>query len=125
MSGFNLNRVQQAGNLVRDPEVREVGDGKVTNFTIAVNRPKSDGVDFLDIAAWGAVGASVAEYKKKGDPVFVEGSIRVKDYEDQEGKKRYRYQIQASSVQFLPTRGENSGGNGGGNSETDVSDIPF
>ena len=74
----NYNRVILAGNLTKDPELRFVevdGDGvPVCSFGLAVNRvrSRSEEVNFFDISAWREFGETITNYKKKGDPVFVE-----------------------------------------------------
>lgn len=122
---LNVNRVTLAGNIVRDPETRDAGEGSVTNFTIAVNRPKSDEADFVDIAAWNNIGKAVADYKKKGDPVFVEGALRIRSYEDNDGNRKYRTQIQATNVQFLPSKRDESGSSNDSSDNENFDDIPF
>jgi single-strand DNA-binding protein len=74
----NYNRVILAGNLTKDPELRFVeveGEGvPVCSFGLAVNRvrSRSEEVDFFDISAWRELGETIANYKKKGDPILVE-----------------------------------------------------
>ena len=72
----SFNRVVLAGNLTRDPELRFTQEGvPVANFSIAVNRvrSKSEAVDFFNVSCWRELGERVANYKKKGDPIVVEG----------------------------------------------------
>ena len=72
----NFNRVILAGNMTRDPELRFTNDGiPVCSFGIAVNRvrSRSEEVDFFNISAWRELGETIANYKKKGDPILVEG----------------------------------------------------
>jgi single-strand DNA-binding protein len=75
----SLNRVILAGNLTRDPQLRFTNDGvPVCSFGLAVNRVRSKqgGVDYFDINAWRELGEAVANYKKKGDGVIVEGRLQ-------------------------------------------------
>ncbi|HEV2093267.1 MAG TPA: single-stranded DNA-binding protein [Rubrobacter sp.] len=143
----SFNRVILAGNLTRDPELRFTNDGvPVCSFGLAVNRvrSKSEEVDFFDISAWRELGETIANYKKKGDPILVEGRLQYRTWEAQDGSKRSKVDVTADNVQFLGGRGD--GGEGGGNgasgarsgggrrggqredvdiNESDFEDIPF
>jgi len=142
----SFNRVVLAGNLTRDPELRFTNDGiPVCSFGLAVNRvrSKSEEVDFFDISAWRELGETIANYKKKGDPILVEGRLQYRTWEAQDGSKRSKVDITADNVQFLGSRGDGGeGGNGasgarsgggrrGGQredvdiNESDFEDIPF
>ena len=116
----SFNRVILAGNLTRDPELRFTNDGiPVCSFGLAVNRvrSKSEEVDFFDISAWRELGETIANYKKKGDPILVEGRLQFRTWEAQDGSKRSKVDITADNVQFLGGRGEGGEG-GGGNGAT-------
>jgi single-strand DNA-binding protein len=118
----SFNRVILAGNLTRDPELRFTNDGvPVCSFGLAVNRvrSKSEEVDFFDISAWRELGETIANYKKKGDPILVEGRLQYRTWEAQDGSKRSKVDITADNVQFLGSRGE--GGEGGGNGASGAS----
>ena len=143
----SFNKVIVAGNLTRDPELRfTTGGVPVCDFGIAVNRvrSKNEEVDFFDVSAWRELGETIANYKKKGDPILVEGRLQYRTWEAQDGSKRSKVDITADNVQFLGGRGE--GGEGGGNgssgarsgggrrggqredvdiNESDFEDIPF
>ena len=144
----NFNRVVLAGNLTRDPELRFTNDGiPVCSFGLAVNRvrSRSEEVDFFDISAWRELGETVANYKKKGDPILLEGRLQYRTWEAQDGSKRSKVDVVADNVQFLGRPGDSDdgassggeggqarrGGGGGGrgeevdNNEEDFEDIPF
>jgi single-strand DNA-binding protein len=143
----SFNRVILAGNLTRDPELRFTNDGvPVCSFGLAVNRvrSKSEEVDFFDISAWRELGETIANYKKKGDPILVEGRLQYRTWEAQDGSKRSKVDVVADNVQFLgrgvsedsggapsdSERGRRSGGRGGQREEVDINeedfeDIPF
>lgn len=138
---ITFNQTTVAGNLTRDPELRFTNSGKpVCNFGIAVNNPRSqnDDVDFFDVVAWADLGETVANYKKKGDPVLIGGRLSQRSWQAQDGSNRSKVEIVANTVQFLSS--PNSGGNGSAQSaedtrqaaavgadisEEDFSDIPF
>src|ERR671923_1037179 len=105
----SYNRVILAGNLTRDPELRFTGDGvPVCSFGLAVNRvfSKNEEVDFFDITAWRDLGERVANYKKKGDPILLEGRLQYRTWEAQDGSKRSKVDVVADSVQFLGRPGD-------------------
>ena len=107
----SFNRVVLAGNLTRDPELRFTSSGiPVCEFGLAVNRvrSKSEEVDFFDITAWRELGETIANYKKKGDPILVEGKLQYRTWEAQDGSRRSKVDVVADNVQFLG-RGEGGG----------------
>jgi|SRR5215210_229960 len=106
----NFNRVMLAGNLVRDPELRFTSNGvPVCSFSIAVNRVRSkdEAVDFFSISAWRELGETIAHYKKKGDPILLEGRLQYRTWEGEDGTKRSAVDVVADNVQFLG-RSQNS-----------------
>lgn len=105
----SFNRVVLAGNLTRDPELRVTQEGvPVAGFGIAVNRvkSKSETVDFFNVSAWRELGETVANYKKKGDPVLVEGRLKYRTWQTPEGTKRSAVDVVADNVQFLSSNGD-------------------
>lgn len=140
----SFNRVIIAGNLTRDPELRFTGSGiPVCDFGMAVNRvrSKNEEVDFFNVSAWRELGETIANYKKKGDPILVEGRLQYRTWEAQDGSKRSAVDIVADNVQFLGRAGDGDGGSPGGGggrgqrqggqrqdvdiNEEDFDDIPF
>ncbi len=114
----SFNRVILAGNLSRDPEIKFTNDGvPVTSFGLAVNRVRSKkegAVDFFDVTAWRELGEAVANHKRKGDPVLVEGRLQYRAWEAQDGSRRSKVDVVADSVQFLGRGNGSSGGAGSG-----------
>ena len=114
-----FNRVVLAGNLTRDPELRFTQSGvPVANFGLAVNRvrSKNEEVDFFDVTCWRELGETVTNYKKKGDPILVEGRLQYRSWEANDGSKRNKVDIVADNVQFLGSSNGGSDGNGSGGS---------
>ena len=112
----SFNKVVLAGNLSREPELKFTNDGvPVVDFGLAVNRvrSKNDAVDFFDVTAWRELGEAIANYKKKGDPVLVEGRLQYRTWEAEDGSKRSKVDVVADNVQFLG-RGRGSSGSGSG-----------
>jgi single-strand DNA-binding protein len=122
----NLNKVMLIGNLTRDPELRVTPKGTaICQFSLAVNRKFRDeaGADreevtYVDIEAWGKSGENIAKYCTKGRPLFVEGRLRLDQWEDKTTKeKRSRMKVVCDNFQFLGTgraEGGAPGGEGGG-----------
>jgi single-strand DNA-binding protein len=113
----SFNRVVLAGNLTRDPELRFTNDGiPVCSFGLAVNRvrSRSEEVDFFDISAWRELGETIANYKKKGDPILLEGRLQFRTWEAQDGSKRNKVDVVADNIQFLGGRNDSEDGAGGG-----------
>jgi single-strand DNA-binding protein len=102
----SFNRVVLAGNLTKDPELRFTQNGvPVCNFPIAVNRVRSKksskAVDFFNVSCWRELGERVANYKKKGDPILVEGRLKYRTWQAPDGTKRSAVEVVADRVQFL------------------------
>ena len=105
----SLNRVFLIGNLTRDPELRYIPSGTaVTTFSLAVNRAyvnqageKKEEVCFIRVVVWGRRAEVCGEFLSKGSPVFVEGRLQSRSWEDQSGQKRSTIEVVASNVQFL------------------------
>ena len=129
----NLNKVMLIGNLTRDPELRVTPKGTaICQFSLAVNRKFRDesGADreevtYVDIEAWGKSGENIAKYCTKGRPLFVEGRLRLDQWEDKNTKeKRSRMKVVCDNFQFLgsgraavggaPAGGAPAGGGEGG-----------
>ena len=73
-------------------------------LTVNRVRSKSEEVDFFDISAWRELGQTIANYKKKGDPILVEGRLQYRTWEAQDGSKRSKVDVVADNVQFLGRR---------------------
>lgn len=101
---MSINRVVLLGNMTRDPELRRTGTGKaVTNFTLALNRYKSDDADFVDCVCWEKIAENTAQYCHKGSKVAVEGSIQTGSYVDKDGNNRKTVNVLCNRVEFINT----------------------
>lgn len=105
-----MNQTCIIGRLVRDPEIRELEDGKkVSNITVAVQRSyKNENgeyeADFIDCSLWGSTAEKTAEYCKKGDLVGVKGRLQTNSYENEEGEKKKFTEVIAERLTFLTNR---------------------
>ncbi|MEK7145048.1 MAG: single-stranded DNA-binding protein [Patescibacteria group bacterium] len=104
-----LNKVFLYGNLTRDPELKALPSGSnVANFGLATNRTykdkngaKQETTEFHNVVAFGRTAEVIAQYVKKGRPIFVEGRLQTRSWEGKEdGKKQYRTEIIVDNFQF-------------------------
>ena len=102
-----LNKVQLYGNLTRDPEVKALPSGQqVANFSIATNRTfkdkegaRQEQTEYHNVVAFGRTAEVIAQYMKKGRPIFVEGRLQTRSW-DKDGVKQYRTEVIAENFQF-------------------------
>jgi single-strand DNA-binding protein len=127
----SLNKVFLMGNLTRDPELRVTPKGTpICQFSLAINRKfkmesgeSREEVIYVDVEAWGKQGETIAKYVTKGRPLFVEGRLRLDQWEDKNTKeKRSRMKVVLEQFEFLGDGRGGGGGPGGGapNSEPGV-----
>jgi len=128
----NLNKVMLIGNLTRDPELRVTPKGTaICTFSLAVNRKFKDEsggereeVTYIDIEAWGKSGENISKYCTKGRPLFVEGRLRLDQWEDKTTKeKRSSMKVVCENFQFLGS-GRAEGGAPGVAAGSDGADQP-
>ena len=95
------------GRLVRDPEVKELGTGTVTSFTVACDQYNGKSKDktpqYWDCECWGPAQA-ILKYFHKGDPITVSGSLRQDKVDNEKGKRTF-YKLRVEEVGTLPARG--------------------
>jgi single-strand DNA-binding protein len=125
----SVNKVILIGNLGRDPETRYTADGAaITNITIATSdrwKDKASGemkesTEWHRVAFFGRLAEIAGEYLKKGRPVYVEGRLRTRKWQDKDGQDRYTTEIVAENMQMLGSREGMGGGSPdfeGGNEE--------
>ncbi len=107
---MNLNKVFVLGNLTRDPETRTTpGGAQVANFSIATNRvwynqakEKNQETEFHNIVVWGRLAEIASQYLTKGAMVLIEGRIKTRSWQAQDGTKKYRTEIIAENMQMGP-----------------------
>lgn len=107
-----MNRVCLVGRLTAKPELRYTNSNlPVTRFSVAVNRTFSNAngqreADFINIVVWRKQAENVCNFLDKGSLVSIEGRIQTGSYDDQNGQKRYTFEVVADSVQFLESKGQ-------------------
>jgi single-strand DNA-binding protein len=122
----SVNKVILVGNVGRDPELRYTQSGQpVASFSIATNERFKDRdgnwkdrTEWHRIVAWARLAEICGEYLKKGSPVYIEGRIQTRDWEDKEGNKRQTTEIVALTMQMLGRRGEGGGPTMGGDDQS-------
>ncbi|MBW2054036.1 MAG: single-stranded DNA-binding protein [Deltaproteobacteria bacterium] len=109
-----VNKVFLLGHLGRDPEIRYTKNGTaVTTFSMATSEKNKDGdelTEWHNIVTWARLAEICAEYLSKGSQVFIEGSMKLKEWEGRDGNKRSRTEIHARSMQMCGSRSKDSGG---------------
>src|ERR1700684_1772642 len=114
----DYNKVLLLGNLTRDPEVRYTPKGTaVGELGLAINDSykAQDGtiketVTYVDIEVWGRQAETCKQYLTKGRGIFVEGQLRLDQWESPQGEKKSKLKVRADRVQFLGSGGGRSGG---------------
>lgn len=140
----SYNKVILMGNLTRDPEVRSTPSGQtVTALGLAVNRvyyvggqggsggEKREEVTFIDVDFWARKGEVIAQYFKKGDPIFIEGRLTFRQWDDKDGNKRSKLSVTGENFEFVNSGrrgdrgGDAGGGPPGGEVEAGFDEVPF
>ena len=100
----DLNQCSFIGRLGKDVEMRVTAAGEsIANFSIACDwkTKKSEGVQWVNISAFGKLAELCGQYIGKGSQVFVQGRLQTDKYEDTSGQIKYSTKIAADTVQFL------------------------
>lgn len=104
-----VNKVILVGNLGKDPEIRHLENGTaVANFTIATSESykdkagaRVDQTEWHNIVVWRKLAEIAESYLKKGSQVYLEGKLRTRSWEDQQGNKRYTTEVVADTFTML------------------------
>jgi len=108
----SFNKVTIVGYLGRDPELKYTPTGTaICKFSVATTekRGEQQTTTWFRVTAWGRQGELANEYLSKGSQVYVEGRVSLQTYTDREGQTRSTLELNASDVQFLGKKGEQSG----------------
>jgi single-strand DNA-binding protein len=125
----SVNKVILIGNLGKDPELRYTpGGAAVVNFSIATNEKWKDKegnpqerTEWHNIVLWGRLAEIANDYLRKGSPVYIEGRLQTRNWEDRDGNKRYTTEIVGMQMQMLG-RAEGAG-SGGRGAEPDTNEM--
>ncbi|HAT6978262.1 TPA: single-stranded DNA-binding protein [Legionella pneumophila] len=119
-----INKVILVGNVGADPEVRYLPNGNaVTTLSVATSETwkdkttgeKQDRTEWHRVVCFNRLGEIAGEYIRKGSKLYVEGSLRTRKWQDQQGQDRYTTEIIASDIQMLDSKG---------NSASNYDDMP-
>ena len=114
-----INKVILIGNVGQDPEVKYMpSGGAVTNISVATSetwKDKNTGqpqerTEWHRVVFFNRLGEIAGEYLKKGSKVYVEGALRTRKWQAQDGTDRYTTEIVANEMQMLDGRSDNAGG---------------
>ncbi|HCA39035.1 MAG TPA: single-stranded DNA-binding protein, partial [Phycisphaerales bacterium] len=108
----SVNKVFLMGNLTRDVQLKHTANNTaIANFGLAVNRRyrNSNGemqeeTTFVDCEAWARTAETMSKYLSKGRPVFVEGRLRLNEWQDRDGNKRSKLLVVVDNFQFVDSR---------------------
>lgn len=109
---MSVNKVILVGNVGRDPEIRHLDKGvAVANFSLATtenytakNGEKVSTTEWHNIVAWRQLAEVSEKFIKKGSQLYIEGRLRTRAWDDQNGNKRYTTEIYADTIQLLGRR---------------------
>ncbi len=111
-----MNKVILIGRLTKDAELRFTQSNLgVATFALAVSRPynsqndEKQDADFINCVAWGKLADNLTKYCHKGSQVAVEGRIQTRNYQAQNGTKKYITEVICSNITFLDTKGKTEG----------------
>lgn len=124
---MSVNKVILIGNVGKDPDIRYFDNGSaVVNFPLATTERGytaangtqiPDRTEWHNVVCWRGLAKVAEQFVKKGTQLFVEGKIRTRSYDDQNGIKRYVVEIYADNIELLGRKGDSqpdSGNMGGG-----------
>ena len=114
---MSVNKVILIGNVGKDPEIKYFdNDRAVANFSMATTErgfraangtEVPDRTEWHNITCWGGLAKVVKQDVKKGDPLYIEGKIRTRSYDDKNGIKRYVTEINVDNLEMLGNRRSN------------------
>jgi single-strand DNA-binding protein len=124
-----INKAILYGNLTRDPELKALPSGiQVANISVATNRTwkdkdgrKQENVEYHNVVVFNKQAELVGQYLRKGSPIYLEGRIQTRSWDDKDGVKKYRTEIIVENFQFGPKGGTGTGGYGDAGSSTSPS----
>ena len=125
---MSFNKVIIVGNLGRDPELRYTPQGTaVCNFSMATTEKRRDkSGEFQDVTTWFRVtlwdnkAEVAAKYLQKGQPVYIEGRLKVDEWTDRDGKERYTLDVTATDMQFIGSASDRDSGYASDSPEMDM-----
>lgn len=133
-----LNKIMLIGNLGRDPEMSYTPGGQaITKFSLAVSRrfkdrdsgDRREETTWFNIVAWERLAETCNTYLHKGSKVYIEGRINSHKYTNKDGVEVTAWDVTASNMEMLDTKGDSQGQSGGRSGESGgdmtADEVPF
>ncbi len=133
----SVHKIIVIGHLGRDPEMKYLPQGQpVTTFSVASSRKyktaageQREETEWFNVSAWGKLAETCNQYLTKGKQVYLEGRLKTRTYQAQNGETRFSLDVSCSEIQFLGGGGGEGQGQGEGQEpvavEQDLDDRPF
>lgn len=130
MATRSLNKALLIGNLTRDPEIRYTSSGAaVCSFGMATNRSWKDSegeireeAEFHNLVSWNKMAEVCYQLLAKGMKVYIEGEIRTRSWDDDDGNTKYRTEVKVNEMILLDSKGRTGAGGGAGSDDESGSD---
>ena len=112
----NYSRITLIGNVGQEPASKQAGSQNVVETSLAVNTKRGDQewTNWYRLSFWGKQGETALQYIRKGEPLFVEGRLLVRDYTKADGTQGYSLEVTVSDFQLMGSRQQDGGGGQGG-----------
>lgn len=124
-----MNKVILIGNLTKDPELNTTSNGiSVCRFSIAVPRKYTNAegereTDFINVVVWRNLADNCHKYLKKGSKAAVVGNIQSRNYDANDGTKRFVTEVIAEEVEFVSTKNNQDNSNAGDGAGAEVEKV--
>ncbi len=128
-----LNKMMVIGNLGGDPEMRFTANGTpVASFSIAVSQSymgqdgeRKEETEWFKVVAWRKLAETCTQFLTKGSKAYVEGRLRTRNWEGNDGQKRFTVEIIADKVLFLDRARASATLPGGSDGDLEPDELPF
>lgn len=100
-----MNSLNLVGRLTKKPELARTQTGKIlSKFTIAINRIGQEETDFINCIVWGVQAENLVKYQDKGGLIAVNGSLRIDQYQDKDGKNQSKTYALVNNIEYLQSK---------------------
>lgn len=107
---MSFNRIHLMGRLGRDPEMKQTTQGvPVCNFSVATTEKRKDEkvTTWFRVTFWGSLAETAGRYLSKGQPIYIEGSLHPKEWNDREGKAHTSLEVYGTEMKFIDSGSKN------------------
>ncbi len=95
-----MNSVNLIGRITNDLVLKDIGTGKVVNFSLAINSKKDKAV-FVNVTAFNQIAENLVKYQKKGSLIGLGGYLQDNSYTDKNGNNVYTLKVMATNIEYL------------------------